>query len=127
MADTKTRKILFTVATTYGSIPPVHYVAGEVVTLREDLAGRWLSRGVATDDAKLIAQAEAKAGDAPELIKEGEKLPDGVPADWRTLNSSDARALAYKLGGSHLTVQNRSQAMTFLEQKEAEANPPPAN
>lgn len=56
MAD---KKILFVVQAVYQTIPPVTYEAGQIVTLREDLANRWLSRGLATDDPEQIARVES--------------------------------------------------------------------
>lgn len=56
MAD---KKILFVAQAVYQTIPPVTYEAGEIHTMREDVANRWLSRGLATDDAEQIASAEA--------------------------------------------------------------------
>jgi hypothetical protein len=49
MAD---KTITFTQNARYDSLPPVNYTAGQKVTLREDLADRWLKRGVATEDTE---------------------------------------------------------------------------
>lgn len=58
MAD-KTIKILFQAAAQYQTVPVVSYAAGEIAELREDIAMRWVKRGLATDDPELIAEAEA--------------------------------------------------------------------
>lgn len=40
------------------------YEAGQVATLREDMATRWISRGVATDDPEAIKAATPKLAQA---------------------------------------------------------------
>ncbi len=126
MAD-KTRKILFTTMATYQTSPPEVFNAGDVKVMRDDLAIRWIIRGVATDDAELIAAAEAaaKGGTRVAIEKPSEKLPEGVPADWRTLSAREAMTLAHKVcGAAVINVQNRSQAIAAIEAAVAEFNKP---
>lgn len=128
MAD-KTRKIVFTVDVTYREVPPVDFKKGEVKVLRDDLANRWIGRGVATDDAAVIAAAEAaaKAGKVVEIEKPEEKLPEGVPAKWRELHAKEAITLATTVLGAKVNeVQNRAQAMAVIEAAVAGANKPAA-
>lgn len=122
MAD-KTKTIMFTVATVYRTLTPVTYEQGQVVELREDLADRWISRGVATDDADLIAKAKRGAEPTPDP----ESLPEGVPVNWRSLNSADMRDLAVKLGAASLDIQNRAQAFSYVSAKVAEHKQPAAS
>lgn len=61
----KTLKIMFTADAVYQTAEPVTYHAGQIETMREDLALRWVKRGVATDDAGLIAAAEAAKNPPP--------------------------------------------------------------
>lgn len=54
-------KIAFTADALYRTLDPVQYRKGQVIELREDLAARWVARGVATDDADEVARAELAA------------------------------------------------------------------
>ena len=54
------KKILFTAHATYRQVAgDIVYEAGKVHSLREDIANRWISRGVATGDPAAIAVVEA--------------------------------------------------------------------
>lgn len=62
----KTLKIMFTAQAVYQTSPaPVTYEAGSIHVMREDLALRWVKRGVATDDVGAIATAEAASKPVP--------------------------------------------------------------
>lgn len=109
MAD-KTKTIVFTADQTYGTIPPVEYTAGQIVTLREDLADRWINRGVATEAPGEIAKA--KRGEKPQLPVE--TLPAGVPVGWATLGMDALRDLAVKLGAKPEEVEVRAQSHAYV-------------
>lgn len=71
----KTLKIMFTVQAVYQTSPAsVTYEAGSIHVMREDLALRWVKRGVATDDAAAIAKAEA------ERVPKSVEVPKPTPA-----------------------------------------------
>jgi hypothetical protein len=54
------KQILFTGRATYTTLAGTTvYEAGQVETMRDDMAARWVSRGVATDDVDVIAKATA--------------------------------------------------------------------
>lgn len=112
----KTKTIVFTMDQRYDTVPPVFFTAGQVVAMRGDLADRWLSRGVASDDPALIAKAQA--GKEPTV--EPESLPPEIPANWQSLKAEPMRELAGKLGATHLQVQNRQQAFEYVSAKVAE-------
>lgn len=126
MADKKL-KIIFTADARYDTVPPVDYRKGQIEEMREDLATRWLKRGVASADPALISDAEAalKAGAEPVLAKPTEVLPEGVPANWRTLNARDSIALAVDVLKVRATeAGNRAQAQAAIAAKVEEANKP---
>jgi len=104
-------KIMFLATTVYQTIPPVTYNAGDIVELRDDIAMRWVSRGLATADADVIAKAEAPPQD---------ELPGDIPDDWRTFNAADTVALAVKLGADPDVVRFKAQAVDFIDAKIAE-------
>lgn len=117
----KTVTIVFLENATYGSIPPEHFRKGDVRSMREDLAMRWVRRGVATADSAVVTAA--KAGRTVEPPKRIEKLPDGVQANWRTLSAADAIALATgPLKADPEKVSTRVAAMSVIEAAVAEAN-----
>lgn len=103
-------KIMFLATTVYQTIPPVTYNAGDIVELRDDIAMRWVSRGLATADAEAIARAEAPQDD----------FPEGIPDDWRTFNAADTVALAVRLGADSEAVRFKAQAVDFIDAKIAE-------
>lgn len=126
MAD-KTRKIVFTANATYQTVPPEDFKKGDVKTMREDHAERWIKRGVATDDPTVVAAAEAatRAGKPVEIVKPAEKLPEGVPSSWRTLSAKEAITLATgALKAPASDVQHRAQALAVIEDAVKEANKP---
>lgn len=98
MAD---KTIIFTQGVKYDSIPPVVYAAGQKVTLREDLANRWLTRGVATEDEE-VAKAKKRESEEAEAAKKSKpsaKAPAvDIPPDWKFYKPDDKIALAKKLG-----------------------------
>lgn len=101
-------KIMFLATAVYQTIPPVTYNAGDIVELRDDIAMRWVSRGLATADAEAIAKAEAPPqGD----------LPEGIPDGWRTFNAADTVALAVKFGADPEAVRFKAQAVDFIDAK----------
>lgn len=73
------KKIVFTAPATYKTLSEtVHYQVGDVVSLREDMATRWISRGLATDEDGAIERAEAaKAPPVPEPEPEAPRRPLG--------------------------------------------------
>jgi hypothetical protein len=90
MAD---KTIVFTQNAKYDTIPPVVYTAGQKVTLREDLADRWIKRGVATEEegTKKVTGKPVEPPADPEVE---------IPMNWRTLKLDDRVALAKRLGGA---------------------------
>lgn len=105
MAD---KTITFTQGVKYDTIPPVVYAAGQTVTLREDLAERWLKRGVATEkDADKKKPAETVA--APPA----NPGPVEIPSNWKFLKADDKIALARKLGaGDDVTADQVNTVIT---------------
>ncbi|KAF0102231.1 MAG: hypothetical protein FD144_2666 [Rhodospirillaceae bacterium] len=115
MSD-KITTILFTANAKFETSPAtIYYGAGEVHELRDDLANRWIRRGVATADPELIAQARAP-GPVEETGPSGHDIPD----DWRALNAADTVALAVTLGADPEAVRFKAQAAAFIEGKIAE-------
>lgn len=108
----KTVKVLFTADAKFETSPEtIHYRAGEVHELREDHAGRWVKRGIATDDVDAVAAAEAPKAPAHE------PMPDNIPDGWRSLNAADTVALAVKLGADAEGVRFKAQAVDFIDGK----------
>jgi len=103
-------KIMFLATTVYQTIPPVTYNAGDIVELRDDIAMRWLSRGLATSDAEAIAKAEAPA---PSPNGRPPEVSASIPDDWRGLNAADTVALAASLGAAE--VKTKASAIDFIE------------
>ncbi|MFN4017612.1 MAG: hypothetical protein ACK4JB_19890 [Reyranella sp.] len=106
MAD---KKIIFTATMRYDSVPPVTYEKGSVHALREDLADRWIKRGVATEDLASATDAEQPAGSSSR-----------IPDDWRSLTAAETVALAVSLGADAEAVRFKAQAVAFIEGKIAE-------
>lgn len=97
MAD---KSITFTQDVKYDTLPPVYYTAGQKVTLREDIADRWLRRGVATEDEE-VAKAKKRESEDAEATKKPKpaKAPAvDIPPDWKFYKPDDKIALAKKLG-----------------------------
>jgi len=90
MAD---KTITFTQDVKYESLPPVTYKAGQRVTLRDDLADRWLKRGVATEAAEEeVKPAKAAVEDKPAPAK-----PYGQPpGSFAASNEADQNRRAAK-------------------------------
>lgn len=108
----KTVKVLFTADAKFETSPEtIYYRAGDVHELREDHAGRWVKRGVATEDVEAIAAAEAPK------VQPQESLPEGVPDGWRSLNAADTVALAVSLGAAAESVRFKAQAVEFIDSK----------
>lgn len=106
MAD---KTITFTQSVKYDSLPPVTYKQGQKVTLREDLAERWLKRGVATEDAE-----KAKAQVASTTNGNDEPAVE-IPPSWRTMLAADKIELAKKLGAKDDDVATGVAAGDFIE------------
>lgn len=106
MAD---KKILFTATVRYDSVPPVTYEKGSVHALRDDLADRWIKRGVATEDLAPAANGEKPDGRTAD-----------IPDDWRTLTAAETVSLAVALGADAEVVRFKAQATAFIEGKIAE-------
>lgn len=74
---TRQVEVLFLADAKWETVPPVHYHAGDIVTLRIDRAQRWVIRGLATDDSAAIAAAKATRAqaDPPKPAAPVESLP----------------------------------------------------
>jgi len=115
-------EVLFTSDALWQATPPVHYHAGDVVTLRVDRAMRWITRGLATDDAAAIAAAKP-APEPPAPVASSEVVDEGasvvaIPDDWPTFRSVETVKLARDLGAP-LSVMTKATATEFI-QKEIE-------
>lgn len=71
MPDMRTKTIQFTERAVYRTIEPVTFEKGTVHEFREDIANRWISRGVAVE-APLV---EAKQEEAPSASEGAQDAP----------------------------------------------------
>lgn len=70
------KTIIFTARAVYDVLPAkITYEIGQIETMREDLANRWITRGVATDDAATVAAAQAAKAPSPVAA---DPVPDAV-------------------------------------------------
>jgi hypothetical protein len=88
------KTITFTQNAKYDTIPPVLYTAGQRVTLRVDLADRWIKRGLAVENEDATGKP-AKKPVEPQADPTVE-----IPMTWRTLKLDDRVALAKRLGAA---------------------------
>jgi hypothetical protein len=91
MAD---KTITFTRGVKYETIPPVLYTVGQKVTLREDLADRWIKRGAAVEND------DAGGKSAKKPVEPQADPTVEIPMNWRTLKLDDRVALAKRLGAA---------------------------
>lgn len=91
MAD---KKIAFTAPATYKTLDAtVDYAPGDVHTFRDDIAMRWISRGVATDDPEAIAKAEEVKAPLPLPPAETTSVPKDQPPLRPSVATDDQEAI----------------------------------